>query len=226
MKKSVVLLSGGMDSCTCLAIAKKADDEVGALHLNYGQRTEKKELESFHKICDFYGVEKRLIVDITHLTAIGGSSLTDKNIPVEAGDFSETNIPSTYVPFRNGNILAIAASWAEVLNFNQIYVGAVAEDSAGYPDCRPEFYDAYEKAINIGTKPETQIKIITPLINLNKTEIVQKGLELEAPFVLSWSCYTNLEEACGKCDSCLRRLRGFSLANTKDPINYVFEPKK
>ncbi|MEK7433616.1 MAG: 7-cyano-7-deazaguanine synthase QueC [Cyanobacteriota bacterium] len=219
-KKSIVLLSGGMDSATCLAIAKNESDEVATLHLNYGQRTEKRELQAYNDLSDFYDIKKRLVVDITHLTKIGGSSLTDYNIEVEKSDLESTDIPQTYVPFRNANILSIAVSWAEVLGFNSLYVGAVAEDSAGYPDCRPEFYRAFEKVIETGTKPETIIKIITPLIELNKELIVKKADELNVPLNLTWSCYSSNEKSCGVCDSCVRRLRGFELANIKDPILY------
>ncbi len=221
MKKSVVLLSGGMDSATCLAIAHNESDDVATLHLNYGHRTEEKELDSFKKLSDFYNVQKRLIVDVTYLALIGGSSLTDKNIEVAKADLESTEIPSSYVPFRNANILAIATSWAEVLGFNQLYVGAVAEDSAGYPDCRPEFYEAFEKVISYGTKPETNIKIITPLIKMNKTDIVEKGLALNVPFSMTWSCYMSNNKSCGVCDSCVRRLRGFELAGSKDLIVYA-----
>lgn len=219
-KRAIVLLSGGMDSLTCLAIAKQENDEVATLHLNYGQRTQKRELQAYNEISDFYNVEKRLVVDITHLTKIGGSSLTDYSIDVEKSDLESTEIPKTYVPFRNANILTIATSWAEVLAFNGLYIGAVAEDSAGYPDCRPEFYRAFEKVIETGTKPETIIKIYTPLIDLNKEEIVKKAVSLNAPLYLSWSCYSSNEKACGVCDSCVRRLRGFEHAGVKDPITY------
>lgn len=219
-KRAIVLLSGGMDSLTCLAIAKQENYEVATLHLNYGQRTQKRELQAYNEISDFYGVQKRLVVDITHLTKIGGSSLTDYSIDVEKSDLESTEIPQTYVPFRNANILTIATSWAEVLAFNGLYIGAVAEDSAGYPDCRPEFYRAFEKVIETGTKPETVIKIYTPLIELNKEEIVKKAVSLNAPLHLSWSCYSSNEKSCGVCDSCVRRLRGFEYAGVKDPITY------
>ncbi|GIW21230.1 MAG: 7-cyano-7-deazaguanine synthase [Candidatus Sericytochromatia bacterium] len=220
MKKGIVLLSGGMDSSTCLAIAKQDCDEVACLHLNYGQRTEERELKSFNLICDYYKIEKKLIVDVSYLSQIGGSSLTDYNIDIENPNLKSKEIPNTYVPFRNANILAIATSWAEVINFNRIYIGAVEEDSAGYPDCTIEFYKAFEKAIDLGTKPNTKIEIITPLIELKKDNIVIKGLELKVPFELTWSCYQNNEKACGKCDSCFRRLRGFRLAGINDLIEY------
>jgi 7-cyano-7-deazaguanine synthase len=220
MKKGIVLLSGGMDSATCLAIANKECEDLACLHLNYGQRTQEKELKSFNLLCEYYKISKKLIVDVSYLSEIGGSSLTDYSIEVDKINLYSTDIPTTYVPFRNANILAISTSWAEVLNFNRIYIGAVEEDSAGYPDCRIEFYKAFEKVIELGTKPETKIEIITPLINLKKDNIVLEGIKLKVPFELTWSCYKNNDKACGKCDSCFRRLRGFKIAGIKDPIDY------
>jgi 7-cyano-7-deazaguanine synthase len=220
MKKAVVLLSGGMDSSTCLAIALQENEEVGVLHLNYGHRTEARELRAFNELADHYKISRRLVVDVTHLAKIGGSSLTDKNIAVAGADLESNEIPTSYVPFRNANILAVATSWAEVIGFNALYIGAVAEDSAGYPDCRPEFYEAFQKVIDSGTKPETRITIITPLIKMDKREIVARGLELKVPFQFTWSCYSDNETACGTCDSCVRRLRGFESAGARDPINY------
>ncbi len=155
---------------------------------------------------------------------IGGSSLTDKNIEVTKADLSNKEIPSSYVPFRNSNILSACTSWAEVLNASRIFIGAVFEDSSGYPDCRPSFFSAFEKMIDEGTKPETKIKIETPIINLSKAEIVKKGFELKAPLELTWSCYQNEDEACGECDSCALRLRGFQLAGFEDPIAYKIKP--
>ena len=217
---SIVLVSGGMDSCVTAAIAKAENDEVAFLHISYGQRTEKRELKAFNDIADFYKVEKRLEVSIEYLAKIGGSSLTDTSIEVSEANLESKEIPMSYVPFRNANMLAIATSWAEVLGANSIYVGAVAEDSSGYPDCRPEFYAAFEKTIEIGTKPDTIIKIKTPIIYLTKAEIVQKGSQLNAPLYLSWSCYRNEDLACGACDSCALRLRGFALVGLVDPIEY------
>jgi 7-cyano-7-deazaguanine synthase len=219
-KLAVCLISGGMDSCITSAIAKAENDEIAFLHISYGQRTERRERQAFNDIADFYNVQKRLDVSIEYLAKIGGSSLTDKSIEVTEADLESTEIPTSYVPFRNANMLAIATSWAEVLGANSIYIGAVAEDSSGYPDCRPEFYAAFEKTIDAGTKPETQIKIITPIIELSKAEIVQKGLELNAPIYLSWSCYRSEDFACGTCDSCALRLRGFAIAGVIDPIKY------
>ncbi len=219
-KIAVCLVSGGMDSCVTAAIAQKENEETALLHVSYGQRTEKRERKAFEDIADFYKIEKRLAVSIEYLTKIGGSSLTDKNIEVAEADLESKEIPTSYVPFRNANMLAIATSWAEVLQANSIYIGAVAEDSSGYPDCRPEFYAAFEKTIKAGTKPDTNIKIKTPIIHLSKAEIVLKGFDLNAPLHLSWSCYRNENLACGTCDSCALRLRGFERAGAIDQIEY------
>ena len=218
---SIVLLSGGMDSCVTAAIAKKYCAEVAFLHVSYGQRTEVRERRAYNDIADHYGVEKRLDVSIEHLAKIGGSSLTDKNIDIAEADLGSTEVPTSYVPFRNANMLAVATSWAEVLGAGAIYIGAVAEDSSGYPDCRPEFYEAFQKAIDTGTKPVTKIEIRTPIIHLSKAEIVKKGIELGAPLELSWSCYRSEDLACGTCDSCALRLRGFENAGVRDPIRYL-----
>jgi 7-cyano-7-deazaguanine synthase len=217
---AVCLVSGGMDSCVTAAIAMRENEEIALLHVSYGQRTERRERQAFNDIADFYGVEKRLEVSIEYLAKIGGSSLTDKKIEVSEADLENTEIPTSYVPFRNANMLAIATSWAEVLRARSIYIGAVAEDSSGYPDCRPEFYAAFEKTVETGTKPETNIKIKTPIIDLSKAEIVKKGIEIGAPLHLSWSCYRSEDAACGTCDSCALRLRGFERAGSVDPILY------
>jgi 7-cyano-7-deazaguanine synthase len=217
---AVCLVSGGMDSCVTAAIAKSENDEIAFLHISYGQPTENRERKAFNDIADFFAVEKRLDVSIEYLAKIGGSSLTDKNIEITEANLESVEIPTSYVPFRNANMLSIATSWAEVLNANRIYIGAVAEDSSGYPDCRPEFYAAFEKTIEVGTKPETDIKIMTPIIHLSKAEIVRKGIETGAPLHLSWSCYRNEDAACGTCDSCALRLRGFERSGVADPILY------
>jgi 7-cyano-7-deazaguanine synthase len=219
-KRAIVLVSGGMDSCVTAAIARGACDEVAFLHVSYGQLTEARERRAFNEIADFYGVEKRLDVSIEYLAMIGGSSLTDKNIGVTEADFDSDEIPTSYVPFRNANMLSIATSWAEVLGAGAIYIGAVAEDSSGYPDCRPEFYAAFQQTIITGTKPDTNIEIRTPIIHLSKADIVKKGIELGAPLDLSWSCYRGEDLACGTCDSCALRLRGFERAGLVDPIAY------
>lgn len=221
MKKSkaVVLLSGGMDSLVCAAISKSEYD-ITFLHVQYGQRTAIKELSCFNKIADHYKISNLYICDSPALKSIGGSSLTDPNIEVTDSDLESKSIPSSYVPFRNANLLAIAVSLAETINAECIFIGAVEEDSSGYPDCRKEFFEAFEETIKFGTKPETNIKIITPIINLNKSEIIKKGIELNAPLELSWSCYKNNDKACGKCDSCALRLRAFKNAGLEDPIEY------
>jgi 7-cyano-7-deazaguanine synthase len=217
---AICLVSGGMDSCVTAAMAKAENEEIAFLHVSYGQRTERRERKAFEDIADFYGVEKRLAVSIEYLARIGGSSLTDKNIEVSEADLESKEIPTSYVPFRNANMLSIATSWAEVLGAGAIYIGAVAEDSSGYPDCRPQFYAAFERVIEEGTKPETKISIRTPIIHLSKAEIVRKGFELGAPLHLSWSCYRNEDLACGACDSCALRRRGFERAGARDPIAY------
>lgn len=220
LTSSIILVSGGMDSCVTAAIAKAENVEIAFLHISYGQLTERRERQAFNDIADFYNVEKRLEVSIEYLAKIGGSSLTDKKIEVTEANLENNEVPTSYVPFRNANMLAIATSWAEVLGANSIYIGAVSEDSSGYPDCRPEFYEAFEKTIEKGTKPDTNIKIKTPIIELSKAEIVKKGLELNAPIHLSWSCYRSEFLACGTCDSCALRLRGFAQAGEVDPIDY------
>ncbi|MGD8307444.1 MAG: 7-cyano-7-deazaguanine synthase QueC [Ignavibacteria bacterium] len=220
---AVVALSGGLDSCVTAAIAS-AGYQLAFAHINYGQRTEARELKAFNDIADFYNVKNRLVIDYSHLADIGGSSLTDKNIEVSEADLANKEIPGSYVPFRNANILSACVSWAEVLRANAIFIGAVAEDSSGYPDCRPEFFVSFEKLIDTGTKPETEIKIVTPVIMMSKADIVKKGFDLNAPLHLTWSCYKNDEKACGICDSCALRLRGFEQAGFEDSIEYEIKP--
>ena len=216
-------VSGGMDSCVTAAIAAESH-ELYLLHVNYGQRTEERELIAFNDIAEFYNAKGKLIVDLQHFSFIGGSSLTDKNIEVSNADTSEKEIPTSYVPFRNAHIISACVSWAEVLEANAVFIGAVWEDSSGYPDCRPEFFKSFERSVELGTKPSTHIKIETPIINFTKKDIVLKGLKLKAPLHLTWSCYKNEEEACGVCDSCALRLRGFQQAEVEDPIKYKIKP--
>jgi 7-cyano-7-deazaguanine synthase len=225
--KAVVLLSGGMDSCVCTAIAQAqhGGDKIALLHAGYGQRTEARERQAFEDIAAFYGVCERLIVRLDHFRAIGGSALTDARIAVPENKLEDAGphgsaIPITYVPFRNAHFLSVAVSWAEAVGANFIYIGAVAEDSSGYPDCRPEYYKVFQDLIRVGTRPETQIEVVTPVISMKKSEIIRKGIELGAPLHLTWSCYQNEQEACGVCDSCLLRLQAFSEAGTPDPIPY------
>ncbi|MBI5903381.1 MAG: 7-cyano-7-deazaguanine synthase QueC [Deltaproteobacteria bacterium] len=219
MDRSVVLVSGGMDSAVTAAIALERGP-AAFLHVNYGQRTETRELEAFHGIADFYRVEERLVADIGYLKDIGGSALTDARIGVPIGDLNRKDIPATYVPFRNAHLLSIAVSWAEVLGVSDIFIGAVEEDGSGYPDCREAFFNAFEAAVALGAARGPSIKIRTPLIHMRKSAIVKLGLELDAPFHLTWSCYVDSRAACGRCDSCLLRLRGFSEAGAIDAIPY------
>jgi len=221
---AVVLSSGGMDSCVTTAIASR-DNRLALLHVTYGQRTEARELQAFDALADHYQVERRLVCRLEHLKQIGGSSLTDPSIPVEAANLERTEIPSSYVPFRNAHFLAVAVSWAEVIGAGKIFIGAVAEDSSGYPDCRPEYYDAFNRMVEVGTKPETSIKIVTPVIHMRKSQIVRKGIELAAPLQLTWSCYQRQDVACGVCDSCALRLRAFEEAGLEDPIAYAVRPR-
>lgn len=241
-KLAIVLVSGGMDSALTAAYAFKKY-ELAFLHVNYGQRTQKRELKAFNDIANFYNIKHKLVVDISHLKIIGGSSLTDKKIDVSkttllnqqchsrttlAGIQTKslyphqlsTSLPTSYVPFRNANILAIAVSWAEVTNASQIFIGAVEEDSSGYPDCRKAFFDSYNQMIKLGTKNSSNIKIETPIINYSKKQIVQKAFKMNVPLHLTWSCYKSNVMACGECDSCALRLRGFQLAGYEDPIKY------
>ena len=223
---SICLVSGGMDSCVTAAIANEENDELAFLHVSYGQRTEKREREAFAALADHFNVQTRLVISLEHLAKIGGSSLTDASIPVTAADLSAPGIPSSYVPFRNAHLLSAAVSWGEVINAKAIYIGAVAEDSSGYPDCRPEFYDAFQNVLDIGTKPETRITIETPVIAMRKSEIVRRGIELGAPLHLTWSCYRESESACGNCDSCALRLRAFREVGATDPIPYLLDSSR
>ncbi len=216
---AVVCVSGGMDSAVTAALAA-VEHRVAFLHGKYGQRTEAKELECFQSLAEHFGAAQRLVVDFRHLATIGGSSLTDRRIPVREGVPVPGTVPSSYVPFRNAHLLAAAASWGEVLGARAIFVGAVWEDSSGYPDCRPEFYRAFEEAVRQGTKPETDLRIVTPVIGMTKAQIVARGLELGVPFDKTWSCYQAENKACGLCESCLLRLKGFAEANALDPIPY------
>jgi 7-cyano-7-deazaguanine synthase len=217
--RGVVLLSGGMDSCVCAALAVR-DHDVAALHVSYGQRTEERERRSFLAVCDRLGIGQRLVVRNEALRAIGGSALTDPNIAVPEAHALGQDVPVTYVPFRNAHFLSVAVSWAEVLGAEKIFIGAVEQDSSGYPDCRPAYYQAFNQVVKAGTK-EGRIEIVTPLIAMRKAAIVRLGLELHAPFDLTWSCYSREDEGCGVCDSCVLRLRAFQEAGAVDPIRYA-----
>jgi 7-cyano-7-deazaguanine synthase len=227
-QKAVVLLSGGMDSCVsaAMAIGRHGSGNVALLHAGYGQRTQRRERRAFDEIADFYGVRERLVVQLDHFRAIGGSALTDSKIAVPENELDACGsygsaIPVTYVPFRNAHFLSVAVSWAEAIGAGAIYIGAVAEDSSGYPDCRPEYYRAFQELIRVGTRPETEIEMVTPVIGMRKKEIILKGIQLGVPLHLTWSCYQAEEAACGVCDSCILRLRAFAEAGVPDRILYV-----
>lgn len=221
--KAVVLVSGGMDSCVTAAIARTSH-QLAFLHVGYGQRTERRERAAFEAIADFFGVRERLVARLDHLKQIGGSALTEEGMSVPEGEphtpVVGDSIPVTYVPFRNAHFLSIAVSWAEVIGASAIFIGAVAEDSSGYPDCRPEYYRVFEQLAEVGTRPETHISIVTPVIGMKKSAIVRKGRELGAPLGLTWSCYQFEDAACGVCDSCRLRLRAFAEAGVPDVIPY------
>ena len=219
-ESAIVLLSGGMDSCVTAAVARADGYELALLHSDYGQRTEARERRAFEEMADFFQAHRRLVIDQRYLGRIGGSSLTDRAIPVSSADLQSRDIPSSYVPFRNAHFLSAAVSWAEVIGATRIYVGAVFADSSGYPDCRPEYYQAFAQAVRAGTKPETRISLVAPLLPLHKHEIIRKGSELGAPLHLSWSCYQAEDLACGDCDSCALRLRAFEQAGIPDPVPY------
>ena len=220
---AVIAVSGGLDSCVTSAIASEKY-KLAFAHFNYGQRTERRELKSFNDIAKHYNVNNKLIFDLKHLANIGGSSLTDKKMKVSRANLESKEIPASYVPFRNANMLSACVSWAEVINAKAVFIGAVYEDASGYPDCRPSFFQAFQNVVGLGTKPDTSITIETPVINLSKAEIIKLGMKLNAPLELTWSCYKNEDIACGVCDSCAFRLRGFQQARTQDPIPYIEIP--
>ena len=226
LELAICLVSGGMDSCVTAAIADNENDELAFLHVSYGQRTAQRERQAFEALADHYDVKLRLVISFEHLVRIGGSSLTDSSLAVTPPELTSQGIPSSYVPFRNSHLLAAAVSWGEVIGARAIYIGAVAEDSSGYPDCRPEFYAAFQNVIDLGTKPETNITIRTPVIGMKKSEIVRTGFELAAPLHLTWSCYQADELACGNCDSCALRLRAFREAGVRDPIPYLLDSSR
>ena len=220
-QRSVVLLSGGMDSCVCGALAAR-DTDAAAMHISYGQRTEQRERWAFERICDRLGIHHRLALRNEALSMIGGSALTDSNVAVPAAkaEIGQGSVPVTYVPFRNAHFLAAAVSWAEVVNATQIYIGAVEQDSSGYPDCRPAYYKAFNEVIRTGTR-DGKISITTPLIGMRKADIVRLGRDLGVPFDLTWSCYSREDKACGVCESCVLRQRAFEEAGAADPLPYM-----
>lgn len=222
-RRAVVCLSGGMDSAVCAALAVR-DYDTYALHFSYGQRTEARELRSAGAVADALGIQQLLALSIDLFRIIGGSALTDAALAVPEAAMDAAGIgsviPITYVPFRNAHFLAAAVSWAEVLCAEAIFIGAVEQDSSGYPDCRPAYYTAFQKLIEVGTR-DGSIRVETPLIGMRKREIVRLGLELTAPFHVTWSCYSGEQTACGTCESCILRLRAFAEAGYDDPIPYV-----
>lgn len=222
-EKSVVLVSGGMDSLVTAAIAAREGDP-SFLHVSYGQRTEARERSAFRAIADHFGVLNRLECAFPALGAIGGSALTDPSIPLRDHGVDRNEVPASYVPFRNGGLLSIAVSWSEVLGATAVYIGAVEEDSSGYPDCREKFFEAFGEAVRRGTARGEEIRIVTPLIHRSKGAIVRLGLELGVPFEHSWSCYRGEREACGSCDSCRLRLAAFRENGAEDPIPYAPAP--
>ncbi len=221
--KGIVLVSGGMDSLVLAAFATR-ESEISLLHVTYGQRTGRKELSCFHAIADHLGVGERMVADIAYLRTIGGSALTDPAVDIPPADPERRGVPVTYVPFRNAHFLCIAVSWAEVIGATNVYIGAVWADSSGYPDCRPAFYEAMNEAIRAGTKDERGIRVKAPFVNLKKKDIVLMGKSLGVPFERTWSCYRDGEKGCGRCDSCVLRLKAFAEAGVPDPLPYEVRP--
>jgi len=219
-KKAVCIMSGGMDSTLSAYMMKKEGYEIIAVHFNYDQRTQTKELKCFENISKALNVKEKYILDLDFFKQLGASALTDKNIEVPTNGVEE-GVPVTYVPFRNGIFLSMAAAIAEKERAQVISIGVVEEDSSGYPDCREDYIHAMQQAINLGTKDETDIKITMPLVHLKKSQIVVEALKLNVPLELTWSCYKNEDQACGVCDSCRLRLNGFKIAGVKDPIVYI-----
>lgn len=223
---AVVLLSGGMDSLTTAGLAQFEGFDLALIHFNYGQRTEEAELRAFGRIADHLGVprERRLVVHTNFFSQVGASALTDASVAVPKADLGSKAIPSTYVPFRNAVLLSMAVGWAETLGARFVYYGAVSQDSSGYPDCRPEFVEAFNELARVGTKPDCRVKVRAPLVNQTKAEIVKAALEMNLPLEATWSCYARNDRACGACDSCALRLRGFEQAGVTDPIPYAPTP--
>lgn len=224
-KRAVVLLSGGMDSATAAYEAKEQGYDIYALHTSYGQKTESKELACAKKLADDLDAAEFLRIETSHLSAIGASSLTDDEMAVEDADMESDEVPTSYVPFRNANLLSMAVSYAEANDCEAVFIGAHSEDYSGYPDCRPEFFDAFEKMVDVGTKPETTISLEVPFVHDSKTEIARRGVELGVPFEHTWSCYRAEEPACGTCDSCAFRLQAFQNVGVEDPIAYEERPQ-
>lgn len=223
--RAVVLVSGGMDSATAAFEAENQGYELYFLHTSYGQKTEDKELECAHELAQYLAVVGLLHIKTEHLARIGASSLTDDSIDVEEVNLESDEIPSSYVPFRNANLLSMAVSYAEANDCSKVFMGAHSEDYSGYPDCRPEFFDAFQKVIQVGTKPDTTIELAAPFVEWSKTDIVERGVDLDVPYDLTWSCYRESAPACGTCDACAYRLKAFQEAGITDPIDYDQRPE-
>jgi len=223
-KRAVVLVSGGMDSATAAVEAQERGYELYFLHTSYGQETESKELECATVLAEYLDVANFLHIETSHLARIGASSLTDDSIEIEEADLDSDEIPSSYVPFRNANLLSMAVSYAEANECDALFIGAHSEDYSGYPDCRPEFFDAFQQVIDVGTKPETNIELIAPFVDWSKTEIAERGIELDVPYEITWSCYRDEAPACGTCDACAFRLKAFQELGDRDPIDYEERP--
>lgn len=224
-KRAVVLLSGGMDSATAAYEAADRGYEIYALHTSYGQRTEDRELECARQIAEEVDARDFLRIETGHLAAIGASSLTDDEMAVEDADMESEEIPDTYVPFRNANLLAMAVSYAEANDCTAVFIGAHTEDFSGYPDCRPAFFEAFEHVVDVGTRPETDVSIEAPFVDASKTDIARRGVDLEVPFEHTWSCYREEAPACGTCDSCAFRLQAFENVGVPDPLEYAERPR-
>ncbi|ELY78350.1 7-cyano-7-deazaguanine synthase QueC [Natrinema pallidum] len=222
--RAVVLLSGGMDSATAAAEARNRGYELYCLHTSYGQRTEARELECARRLAAAFDAADFLRIETGHLSAIGASSLTDDEMPVADADMESDEIPSSYVPFRNANLLAMAVSYAEANDCDAVFIGAHSEDFSGYPDCRPAFFEAFEAVVDVGTKPESDISIEAPFVEWSKTDIADRGMELDVPYEHTWSCYRENEPACGTCDACAYRLQAFQNIGVRDPIEYAERP--
>lgn len=218
--KAVCLLSGGMDSSTLAYLTKSKGYEILALHLNYGQRTQNKELACAKKIAGLLQAEAFVEVDIGYFSKFGASSLTDTKIDVDTFDPLRAHIPNTYVPFRNANLLSIATSFAEARGADAIFIGVQSLDYSGYPDCRPQFIEAFQRVIDTGTRDQTRIRLITPFIHMTKTDILKEGMKLHVPYEHTWSCYRNEDLACGTCGSCHFRREAFEALGLTDPIPY------
>jgi len=223
-KRAVILASGGMDSATAAAVAEERGYELYLLHTSYGQRTESKEYECAKAQGEYFDVADFLHLTTDHLSKIGGSSLTDGKIDVEDADIESDEVPTSYVPFRNANLLAMATSYAEANDCDAVFMGAHSEDFSGYPDCRPAFFDAFQQVVDVGTKEDTHISIKSPFTEWSKTDIAERGTELDVPYELTWSCYREAEPACGTCDACAFRLQAFQRLGERDPISYSDRP--